>query len=228
MLKSITLAAGVAGLLATTAAAQTTTTTTAVTTGAAAATSATATADLNIRAEPSEFAEVIGVIPANASVSVEACAETVNWCLVNHAGTEGWAYGEYLVTEAAGAEPTVIYRYPEVHRIETRDTTAASAAGGGTVGAVVGGLVGGPVGAVAGAALGAAGGAATDPGPQVTSYVVENPVEQVYVDGEVVVGAGLPEAVTLYPVPESELRYVYVNGVPVLVNEERRIVSILR
>lgn len=212
MFKSISLAAGLAGLLATSALAQTT---------------ATATTDLNIRAEPSEFGELVGVIPADASVAVEGCAETANWCRIDHDGTVGWAYGDYLLTEVEN-EPTVVYQYPEIHRIETRDTTATSAASVGTAGALIGGLVGGPAGAVAGAAIGSATGVATDPGPQVTSYVVENPVDPVYLDGEVVVGAGVPATVELYSVPETELRYVYVNGAPVLVDADRRIVSVVR
>ena len=215
MYKHVALAAGTAAFLATTAIAQTT---------------ATATTDLNLRSEPSPFGEIVGVIPADESVAVEGCATSVNWCRVDYAGTQGWASGEYLMTRI-GDEPANLYENRErvqVHHIEVEDTTGASAVGGGTMGAIVGGLVGGPVGAAAGAAIGAGAGAATDPGPRVTSYVVENPVEPVYLTGEVVVGAGLPETVTLYPVPESELRYVYVNNVPVLVDGERRIVSIVR
>jgi uncharacterized protein YraI len=215
MLRHLALAAGTAGLLVTAATAQTT---------------ATATTDLNLRAEPSPMAEIIGVIPASGSVTVEGCADTVNWCRVNHAGTVGWAFGDYLTT-TIGSQPQNLYDYREqaqVHHIEVKDTTFGSTVGGGITGAIVGGLVGGPVGAAAGAAIGGAAGAATDPGPQVTSYVVENPVDPVYLQGEVVEGAGLPETVTLYPVPDSDLRYVYVNGVPVLVDDDRRIVTVIR
>jgi hypothetical protein len=50
-------------------------------------------------------------------------------------------------------------------------------------------------------------------------------VEQVYLDGEIVVGAGIPETVMLAPVPDSEYSYAYVNGVPVLVETQNRTVT---
>ena len=43
------------------------------------------------------------------------------------------------------------------------------------------------------------------------------------------VGASLPETVTLAEVPDYEYRYVYVNGQPVLVEpQSRRIVYVVR
>jgi hypothetical protein len=161
---------------------------------------------------------------------VGGCAETARWCKVSHDGTDGWAYGDYLSTPINEA-PAPLYENrveANVTRIEVQDTRAASATGGGTMGALVGGVLGGPVGLIAGAAIGAGAGAATDPGPQVVSYVSENPVETVYVQGEVVTGAQIPDTVTLYPVPESELRYVYLNNVPVVVDADRRVITIVR
>ncbi len=62
-----------------------------------------------------------------------------------------------------------------------------------------------------------------------TTYVRTNPVNPIYLDGEVVVGAGIPETVQLSEVPESTYYYAYVNGVPVLVERStRRIVYIVR
>ena len=60
--------------------------------------------------------------------------------------------------------------------------------------------------------------------------MVGNPVDPVYLQGEVVVGAGLPETVQLRPVPDyGTYRYVYVNGQPVLVDPaSRRIVYVYR
>ncbi|TKA96811.1 DUF1236 domain-containing protein, partial [Cereibacter changlensis] len=89
--------------------------------------------------------------------------------------------------------------------------------------------VGGPVGALIGAAIGAGGGAALDPGETVTTYVTTNPVEPVYLEGDLVVGAGVPDVVVLQEVPETEYSYAYVNGVPVIVNPaDRRIVQIIQ
>ena len=54
-------------------------------------------------------------------------------------------------------------------------------------------------------------------------------MDPVYLEGEVVVGAGLPETVQLRPVPDYEYNYVYVNGQPVLVEpQSRRIVYVVR
>ena len=85
------------------------------------------------------------------------------------------------------------------------------------------------LGAAVGGALGAATGAASTPEGTVTTYVREHPADQVYLDGEVVVGATLPEVVPLNPVPDSTYSYAYVNGVPVLVDPAgRQVVYIVR
>jgi uncharacterized protein YcfJ len=94
-------------------------------------------------------------------------------------------------------------------------------------------LIAGPVGAAVGGAAGAvAGGAAgtvIDPPEKVRTYVTTNKVDAVYLEGEVVVGAGLPETVELREIPDYEYRYVYVNGQPVLVDAKtRQIVYIVR
>jgi hypothetical protein len=67
-------------------------------------------------------------------------------------------------------------------------------------------LIGGPIDAAAGAAIGGAAGGvsgaatgavvdAINPPDQVTTYVRSNSVDPVYLEGEVGVGAGLPETV---------------------------------
>lgn len=67
------------------------------------------------------------------------------------------------------------------------------------------------------------------PPAPVGSYVVAHPADPVYLDGEVVVGAGLPDTVRLSPVPDYQYQYAYVNRVPVLVEpRSRRIVYIYR
>lgn len=126
-----------------------------------------------------------------------------------------------LIGSAASAQTTIT--------TTTTDTTGNSALAGGGAGAVAGAAVGGPVGALIGAAVGATGGAALDPGETVTTYVTSNPVDPVYLDGDLVVGAGVPDVVVLQQVPETEYSYAYVNGVPVVVNPaDRRIVQIIQ
>ena len=50
------------------------------------------------------------------------------------------------------------------------------------------------------------------------------------VDGEVVVGAGVPDTVTLQAIPEyDEYQYAYINGQPVLIDPStRQIVYLVR
>ncbi len=61
------------------------------------------------------------------------------------------------------------------------------------------------------------------------TYVRSNRIDPVYLEGEVVIGAGLPENVELRRVPDYDDRYVYINEVPVLVEPQtRRIVYVLR
>jgi hypothetical protein len=98
-------------------------------------------------------------------------------------------------------------------------------------GAVAGAFIGGPVGAAVGAVAGGAVGATViEPPPEeVRTYVTTNRVDPIYLEGEVVVGAGLPETVELREIPDYEYRYVYVNEQPVLVEpQSRRIVYVLR
>jgi hypothetical protein len=105
---------------------------------------------------------------------------------------------------------------------------------GGATGAIAGAIIGGPIGAVVGGVAGAtvggtAEGIASPPPEKVVSYVQSNQGQPVYLDGEVVVGASLPETVVLSEVPDYEYRYVYVNGQPVLVEPQtRRIVYVVR
>jgi uncharacterized protein YcfJ len=126
------------------------------------------------------------------------------------------------------------------YETQTQDNDTDAAAGGvatgAATGAIAGALIGGPIGAAVGGIAGAAAGGVTgaavdaiDPPEQVRTYVTTNQVDPVYLEGEVVVGAGLPETVELREIPDYEYRYVYVNGQPVLVEpESRRIVYILR
>ena len=111
---------------------------------------------------------------------------------------------------------------------------AQNAAGGAVTGAVVGGVVGGPVGAAVGAAAGAtAGGIADDARPRFHSYVVGRHYPSFRYQGDLRVGAVLPEAgVTYYEVPReygtTEYRYTIVNDEPVLVDPHtRRIVQVI-
>ena len=202
---------------------------------ASAQTAATAATDLNLRAEPQSTAEIVGVIASGDEVSVTGCIESANWCQVTYKDQNGWAYGDYLTTKVGEAvEPlypnrqavgVTVVEAPAVTPARQAQDTAV----GGATGAAVGAVIGGPVGALVGAAIGGTA-ANVEPAPEIQTYITENPQEAVVLDGEVVVGAGIPESVTLYEIPDQpDYRYVVVNNQPVLVNPtDRRIVYIYR
>lgn len=213
MTMKLTMGATIAGLLlATTAHAETT---------------ATAWTDLNLRAGPGISYDVVAVIPAAQSVTVDGCLDASNWCRVTHGEFNGWASGDYLT--AMVQAPIVTNRERLAVQSITYERSPDTTVAGGAAGAVAGAIVGGPVGALIGAAIGVGAGAAVTPEERVTTYVRSNPVEPIYLDGEVVVGAGIPESVTLAEVPESEYYYAYINGVRVLVERDtRRVLYIVR
>lgn len=193
---------------------------------ASADTEATAWTELNMRSGPGPLYSIVGVIPANGAVSVEGCLADASWCTVTHEGVSGWASGNYMTANIEN-EPVALVAGDKrvVLKTVTFDNAEASTAGGMATGAIAGAMIAGPPGAIVGGILGAGAGAAVAPDPTVITYVQSNPVEQVYLDGEVVVGAGIPETVILTPVPDSVYSYAYVNGVPVLVETKKRTVT---
>jgi uncharacterized protein YraI len=194
--------------------------------GVASAATAQALTDLNLRAGPGPNYDVVGVIDNNDKANVKGCIEGSLWCEVTYNGKTGWAYSKYLAMQR-GPQTVAI----EQHQAElgvpvvTYSGPAASAAAG----AVTGALVAGPVGAAVGATVGAAAVPAIAPPPTVRTYVTEHRIDPVYLNGEVVVGAGVPETVALQPIPDYQYDYAYVNSVPVLVQPDtRRIVYVYR
>lgn len=202
---------------------------------ASAQTMATATSDLNVRSGPGPEYSVVGVIPSNGQATLNGCIENSKWCQVEANGVSGWAYSDYLLAQHSGRQVVVTEGRAEMAVPVTRyDGPPAAGVVGGVGGAVAGALVGGPVGAVVGgvagaAALGTAQAALEPPSPAVRAYIRDNRVDPVYLEGEVVVGAGIPETVTVREIPDYRYRYVYVNGQPVLVDpDSRRIVYVVR
>ncbi|WP_052715311.1 DUF1236 domain-containing protein [Paracoccus sp. 228] len=204
---------------------------------ASAQVTATVATDLNVRSGPGVQHGVIGAIGAGDEVSVLGCIDSANWCQVSDDGLEGWAYGDYLNVKA-GDEVVSLYPNRETVGVTIIEapvedpTTGQDAAVGGLGGAAMGALIGGPVGAVAGLAIGGATGAAAaeEPTTEVTTYVTSNTVDPVYLDGEVVIGAGVPENVMIYEIPDQpDYRYAQINGQTVLVNpQDRQIMYIYR
>lgn len=197
---------------------------------ALAATTATATTDLNLRAGPGPQYEIIGVIAGDASADVEGCIEESNWCKVMYDGQEGWAYGEYLTASVEETMTPVVSEEVVVETITYDNSNDGEAfVSAGTVGAVAGALIAGPVGAAVGGMAAGTAGALAEPDTEVVTYVRSNTLDPIYLEGEVVTGAIVPDTVELVEIPESQYRYVYINGLPVLVEpEERTIVYVVR
>lgn len=90
---------------------------------------------------------------------------------------------------------------------------AVGATGGGATGAVVGGLVGGPIGAIVGGFAGAVIGAEAGIEASTVEYVTAHPVEPVVIQGDLTIGAALPEGVTIHPIEsDPDYGYIYANG----------------
>ncbi|MBU0780100.1 DUF1236 domain-containing protein [Loktanella salsilacus] len=203
-------------------------------------TSAKAGAELTVRTDPTIAAPITGVLALNEEVTIEGCLEDVSWCKVTAADAEGWASGQYLyVEDNANAVPLVdMAGNPEELVIITQTEEGVSqgdqngaAVATATVGALTAFALGGPVGAIvaSGIAGTAVGAAAVEPTPDTLTYVAANPVDTVYLDGEVVVGAIVPAEITTFEVPQPEYRYLNVNNLPVLVDAETgTIVQIIR
>ena len=207
---------------------------------AAQTTMAKAGTELNVRETPSSSAAITGVLEINQEVSIEGCLEAVTWCKISAGDTVGWASGQYLYVEqdanavplidmAGNAEQIVVIEQTEEGTTQADQNGAALATG--TVGALTAFALGGPVAAIvaSGIAGTAAGAAVVEPSADTISYIAANPVDTVYLDGEVVVGAMVPSTVTTFELPQPEYRYLSVNGLPVLVDANSgAIVRIIR
>lgn len=190
---------------------------------------ATATTDLNIRSGPGPQFEVVGVIASGDDAMVRGCLDGSKWCEVDYSGTVGWAYSDYLTVDAQGQTIVLTERSAELIGPVEADTTANSAVTGAAGGAIAGALIGGPIGAAVGGAIGATAGAVIDPPEAARTYVTSNPLDPIYLDGEVVVGAQVPDTVTIQTIPDYEYGHAYINGVPVLISPtDRQIVYVFR
>ncbi|WP_322895290.1 MULTISPECIES: DUF1236 domain-containing protein [unclassified Yoonia] len=203
-------------------------------------TEARAGAEIAARVTPSEFAPAVGILELNQTVVIEGCLEDITWCQISFDGQTAWASGEYLYVEEDATPVALINRpgslslttitVPDEDATQTEQNSAAAV--GATVGSMIAFVAGGPVGGIiAGGVLGTAVAVSTvEPTEETITYVTSNPVETVYLNGEVAVGAGVPAEVVMYDVPtQPELRYLNVNNQTVLVDAETgAIVRVIR
>ncbi|RVT84360.1 DUF1236 domain-containing protein [Rhodobacteraceae bacterium CCMM004] len=170
---------------------------------------AVASTDLTVRSGPGSNYDAVTTIPTWAEAEVEGCLVDTDWCKVGYGGVEGWAWGGYLVNSQADPEPIVA--------LDTRTVAVVVADDAMPVSATTGRLLA-PVDTVA-----------VEPSPAIRAFVEGNPLPPLFLDGEVMLGVGIPEGVTLYPVPDSDLTYLYLNNELALIDPgTRRIVGILR
>ena len=198
-----------------------------------------AVTDLNIRMGPGAQFDVVGMIPGGETAMVEGCLDGQSWCRVAFDDTTGWSFSDYLVVDM-NEQAVALTTRPEVIEINTityEDTegTAENQIEGAAVGATLGALTayafGGPIGGIiAGGLLGSvAGSEAAEIEESTLVYVTENAVDTVYLDGEVVVGAGVPNTVTTYEVPDTNYSYLSINGQLVILDAETsQIVRVVR
>lgn len=183
--------------------------------GASAAGSATATTDLNVRSGPGPQYAPVTVIPNGDPVTVEGCIQGSQWCQIDYDGTTGWAYSAYLTMPYQG-QTVVIRQQPAAVPVVTYEAPADAPAAPSYEGELIGRVGDTPP------------PPAPPPAP-VRTYVTDNRMQPVYLQGEVVVGAGVPDTVQLQQVPDYQYDYAYVNGEPVLVDpNDRRIVYVYR
>lgn len=195
---------------------------------------ATVATDLNLRSGPGAWYESVAVIPANAEASVEGCLAEVDWCQVTYEGQSGWSYAPYLavadgdVYAALSAAPTsvTVKTVTTVDQAATDEDKGAAALAGGSAGALIAYALGGPVtGMVIGGILGSSIAAeAVEPTTETVTYIQQNPVEVVWLDGEAVVGAALPTGIVTYETPQAGVRYLNVNGTLVAVDAESNVI----
>jgi uncharacterized protein YraI len=183
-------------------------------------TSVSAVTDLNVRAGPGSRYPVVGVLAAGQSATLTGCIANSKWCTIAAANGPAWVYSDYVTADFGGSRVilterpadssvTIVEAPPLADGLEPIDETTTAA------------INLGPVGADALAEI--------DPPPAVRTYIISRPSEPVYLQGEVVRGATLPDTVALQPIPDYDYEYVYVNNQPVLVEpQSRRIVYIER
>lgn len=175
--------------------------------------SATTLTDLTVRAGPGPQYPAVGVATRGSAAVLDGCMEGSNWCRIDVNGLRGWAYARYLATDMGGTTAVIQERRTELSVPTVTYEGEMVAATSEPLELV------GPVEEVE----------AVTPPPTVRTYITENPVDTVYVDGEAVVGATLPNTVSVQPIPDYEYQYVTINGQPVLVDPgTRRVVYVYR
>lgn len=177
-------------------------------------TAVSAITDLNVRAGPGPQYPVIGVLAAGQSATLDGCIANSKWCTIAEANGQGWVYSDYVTADFGGSR-VVLTQRPASADIAVVTPPADSAEYSDTyTGAIVAGEAIEPI---------------RRPPAEIRTYVRTHRLDPVYLEGEVVTGATLPDTVELREIPDYDYRYVYVNGQPALVDPgTRRIMYVER
>ena len=177
----------------------------------------TTASDIIVRSGPGQDYPEIGMATRCSPAMMDGCLEGSKWCRIDVNGMRGWVFAEYLTIEREGA-PVVVQEYRSQYDVPTvtYETTASVVPAGPSP--APGDLMLGPVEDVR---------VIEAPPENVYTYIEEHRSEPVYVQNEVVVGAAIPQNITVQQVPDYDYSYVVVNDRPVLVDPgTRRIVHI--
>lgn len=99
----------------------------------------------------------------------------------------------------------------------------AGATVGGAAGGTIGFLLGGPIGAIAGGWAGAVIGGEAAVSEASIRYAGENPVDVVYLEGDLSVGSAFADDVRIYPIEgDDQYGYIYANNRVYIVDLESR------
>ena len=187
----------------------------------------TTTGEFTIYAGPMEEAPTLGIVPTDAQMTINGCLAKQDWCEVSYGELKGWAKTDVFKVMDNGQAVEISGIGPKVQTITyvegDSQTQGAAALSGVAAGAAAGATVGGPVGGLVGALIGGVAlGEATRPNVETITYVTENPVTPVMIEGELVAGAVLPEAAPIVLVPGTEYGYLYIDKTPVIVSPTTR------
>ncbi|SFZ84188.1 Protein of unknown function [Devosia enhydra] len=96
---------------------------------------------------------------------------------------------------------------------QSNGAAVGGATAGGATGGTIGFLLGGPVGAIIGGFAGAVIGSEAAVSAESVAYAGNNPVDPIYIDGGIEVGAVVTDGVTVYPIQgDPDFGYFYANG----------------
>lgn len=176
---------------------------------------ATTATDLTVYSGPGSEYPSVGVATRGSSATLDGCLESDSWCRIDVNGMRGWVFAQELTVDYDGVPVVVQERRADIGvPIVSYETT---------------GSVAGPADPAPGDELigKVDENGAVIPPPEVITYIDRTPMDTVTYDGDVVVGATIPDDMVISQVPDYQYSYVRINDRPMLVDPQtRRIVYV--